>query len=95
MSFCARELSVLAYANGFTLWHYRTDDGFDALLAGNEAGYFTPARELLRPGDQIIVNLLEASGPAVVNLAVAAGGDGAIAVYPLARDPGKAAAAAG
>jgi hypothetical protein len=85
MSFRARELSVLAYANGFTLWHYRTDDGLDALLADNEAGYFTPAAELLRPGDQIIVNLPGASGPAVVNLAVAGPGDGAVAVHPLSR----------
>ncbi len=88
MSFRARELSVLAYANGFTLWHYRTGDGLDALLAGNKAGYFTPAGELLRPGDQIIVNLLEASGPAVINLAVAGGGDGAVAVYSLPRASG-------
>ena len=95
MSFCARELSVLAYANGFTLWHYRTEDGLDALLAGNEAAYFTPAGELLRPGDQIIVNLLESSGPAVVNLAVSGGGDGAVAVYSLPQAPGHAAAGTG
>ena len=49
MSFTARELSVLAYANGFTLWHYRT--GADDLLG---AGYFDSAQELLREGDQII-----------------------------------------
>src|SRR5437667_11138254 len=45
MTFLARELSVLAYANGFTLWHYRTSA--DDLLS---PGYFDSAQELLREG---------------------------------------------
>ena len=57
MSFAARELSVLAYANGFTLWHYRTADSPDCLLAPG-GGYFAAADELLRPGDQILVTYL-------------------------------------
>ena len=62
MTFLARELSVLAYANGFTLWHYRTsaDDPLSP-------GYFDSAQELLREGDQIIANT---SGPGIVNLVV-------------------------
>ncbi len=56
MSFSARELSVLAYANGFTLWHYRTADDLAALLAG-DGSYFAAADELLRPGDQILLSL--------------------------------------
>jgi hypothetical protein len=69
MSFAARELSVLAYANGFTLWHYRT--GADDLLG---AGYFDSAQELLREGDQIIANTGQAPGrnalPDILNLVV-------------------------
>jgi hypothetical protein len=65
MAFAARELSVLAYANGFTLWHYRT--AADDLLA---PGYFDSAAELLREGDQIIANAAKAEGPAIVNLVV-------------------------
>jgi hypothetical protein len=53
MSFDARNFSVLAYANGFTHWHYRTADSLTAILA---AGYFAPAAEMLRPGDQITMN---------------------------------------
>ena len=75
MSFLARELSVLAYANGFTLWHYRTAS--DDLLA---PGYFDSAEELLREGDQIIANALGAAGPAIVNLVVTRVDDGGVGV---------------
>lgn len=70
MSFTARELSVLAYANGFTLWHYRTADSPDCLLAP-DGGYFAAADELLRPGDQIIVTHLGGGAAAGANLVVA------------------------
>ena len=64
MSFCAQDFSVLAYANGFTHWHYRTRDSLDRILApagadtANDNAYFAPAAEMLRPGDQITVNLI-------------------------------------
>ena len=58
MPFMARELSVLAYANGFTLWHYRTADPASNLIAV-DGGYFAAADEVLRPGDQIILTLLQ------------------------------------
>ena len=79
MSFTARELSVLAYANGFTLWHYRT--GADDLLG---AGYFDSAQELLREGDQIIANTGRARGhnlvPDILNLVVTRVDDSGVAV---------------
>jgi hypothetical protein len=79
MSFTARELSVLAYANGFTLWHYRT--GADDLLG---AGYFDSAQELLREGDQIIANTGRAPGrnplPDILNLVVTRVDDSGVAV---------------
>jgi hypothetical protein len=56
MSFTAAQLSVLAYANGFTHWHYRSADPLPAILA---PAYFAPAVDMLRPGDQVTVNLLE------------------------------------
>jgi hypothetical protein len=46
-------LHVLAYAAGFTLWHYRTDVALDEIA---RPGYFNPAKALLRPGDRIAVN---------------------------------------
>jgi hypothetical protein len=71
MSFASRELSVLAYANGFTLWHYRTADSPDCLLAPG-GSYFAAADELLRPGDQIIVTHLGDVGVTGASLVVAA-----------------------
>ena len=65
MTFLARELSVLAYANGFALWHYRT--ATDDLMS---PGYFDSAQELLREGDQIIANTAGEAGPGIVNLVV-------------------------
>ena len=51
--FKARNLSVLAYANGFTLWHYITPDLATDVDTSN---YFSEARDMLRTGDFIIAN---------------------------------------
>ncbi len=52
MPFDVQKLSVLAYANGFTLWHYRNDaDTRAAMLA---AGYFDTSAHLLRRGDMLL-----------------------------------------
>jgi len=53
MAFQSKNLSVLAYANGFTLWHYTTPDPASDL---QEEGYFDAASELVRPGDMILFN---------------------------------------
>lgn len=53
MAFAARNLSVLSYANGFTLWHYATTDE-NTLVTG--PNYFNPASDMLRVGDMIIAN---------------------------------------
>ncbi len=54
MAFESKGLSVLAYANGFTLWHYTTPD-----LAGevDTAGYFDAAADMIRVGDMILANV--------------------------------------
>ena len=51
MSYIQSDLSILAYANNFTLWHYVTNDRSVAAC-----GYFNSAREMLRINDLIIVN---------------------------------------
>jgi hypothetical protein len=75
ISFVSRELSILAYANGFTLWHYRTHDAPTALLTRETGdpdyiGYFAPACDLLRRGDLILVSLEGEAGPDVTQLVV-------------------------
>lgn len=52
MPFNTNDLSVLAYANGFTLWHYKTGDH-----SIEQRGYFDPASDLFRTGDLILANL--------------------------------------
>lgn len=46
------ELSVLAYANNFTLWHYTTPD--DDVTTAN---YFDNAADMMNVNDLIIANV--------------------------------------
>ena len=61
MAFAPKDLSVLAYANNFTLWHYTT---FDASVL--TAGYFNSAASMLRVNDLMIVNLDTDGTPSTV-----------------------------
>jgi len=54
MAFALRNLSVLAYANGFTLWHYKA--GQDDQAAMNAPSYFTEAGDMLNAGDMMMVS---------------------------------------
>jgi hypothetical protein len=68
MAFAIRNLSVLAYAQGFTLWHYRANVPTlgatlvqPATLAEIGApGFFDPAADMLAPGDMLLVSTREA-----------------------------------
>ena len=53
MAYLSKNLSVLAYANGFTLWHYTTPDKADEIAAPK---YFDPAAEMVRIGDMVLAN---------------------------------------
>lgn len=52
MSLKLSDLSVLAYANNFTLWHYRTTD--DSVTTLN---YFDNAADMMNVNDLIIANV--------------------------------------
>jgi hypothetical protein len=54
MAYDPKNLSVLAYANGFTLWHYRTPDWLTEFMT---PGYFNDGAAMVRVGDMIIANL--------------------------------------
>ncbi|MFA5592585.1 MAG: hypothetical protein WC989_04645 [Micavibrio sp.] len=54
MALKLHDLSVLAYANNFTLWHYKTVDASGVFTA---AGYFNNASDMMRVGDLLIVNI--------------------------------------
>ncbi len=73
MSYLSKDLSVLAYANGFTLWHYTTPDTGIEVEGPN---YFTPAAALLRAGDMVLANTTTGTSPtgALYRLSATAGG---------------------
>jgi hypothetical protein len=54
MSFAIRNLSVLAYANGFTLWHYKAaGDNLDQVETPD---FFADAADMLAEGDMVVVS---------------------------------------
>ena len=53
MAYDASNLSALTYANGFTLWHYKTPDTAPVV---DSTGYFNNAAAMLRVGDFIFAN---------------------------------------
>jgi hypothetical protein len=54
MAFTIRDLSVLAYANGFTLWHYKAGDDFSGELESEN--YFVDASDMIAAGDMVMVS---------------------------------------
>jgi hypothetical protein len=64
MSFSLRNLAVLAYANGFTLWHYKA--GNDNFAQAEGPGYFADAADLLAEGD--LVMLTGSEGGRIVSI---------------------------
>ena len=54
MAFAIRNLSVLAYANGFTLWHYKS--GSDRLQSVAARDYFADAADMLTQGDLMMIS---------------------------------------
>jgi hypothetical protein len=48
-----KDLSVLAYANNFTMWHYVTESTLQMVKSN---GYFNQAASMMQVNDLIIVN---------------------------------------
>ena len=61
MAFDPSNLSVMGYANGFTLWHYTTPDPAATV---DTTGYFDAAADMLRVGDFILANTSTGGTPA-------------------------------
>lgn len=77
MAFAIRNLSVLAYANGFTLWHYKASG--DPLTRVQAPDFFADAADMLADGDMMMVSAEE--GGRIIS--IAAGTSGQIATNPL------------
>ena len=75
MAYNLNNLSVLAYANNFTLWHYTTTD---ASVTG--VGYFNAATDMLRVNDLIITNVATAGSPSTIFYIVTGNTGGTVTV---------------
>lgn len=82
MAYASKDLSVLAYANGFTLWHYTTAD-----LAADvdTAGYFNAAADMLRVGDIVVANVDSAGTPGAGLFLVNANAAGVVDVADMTQ----------
>ena len=80
MAFDSKNLSVLAYANGFTLWHYTTTD---IATVVDTAGYFNAAEYMLRVGDMVLANADTGGTPAHGVFVVNANAGGTVDVADL------------
>lgn len=77
MSFNSKNFSVMAYANGFTLWNYTTEDTLDTVKG---SGYFNDIAPFARIGDMIMTVAGSASAVAPAIMAVTAIADNAVTV---------------
>ncbi|MGD9637838.1 MAG: hypothetical protein AB7U85_02110 [Alphaproteobacteria bacterium] len=77
MAFNNKNLAVLAYANGFTLWQYKTAD---AAASVETEGYFNDASEALRVGDFVIANTDNETTPKGAVLNVSSNSSGVVAM---------------
>jgi hypothetical protein len=65
MAFAIRNLSVLAYAQGFTLWHYKA--GADRLDDVAEPGFLAGAADMLAAGDMVMISAADGGRIAFVD----------------------------
>ena len=77
MAFERCNLSVLAYANGFTQWHYRTKD------TALGTGYFNSVGDMLRKRDLMVVNLDDDGARSVAFYRVQDAGSSGVTVRAL------------
>ncbi|MGF1562549.1 MAG: hypothetical protein ACFB3T_10260 [Geminicoccaceae bacterium] len=69
MAFQLDNLSALTYANGFTFWHYCTEDPISAVTA---SGYLDAADGFLRAGDLVVAHRRSETSPEHALLVVTA-----------------------
>ncbi len=65
MAFQNKNLSVIAYANGFTLWHYAANETMTTITT---AGYFNDVKTLMNAGDMVIINASDKTSLKVIGV---------------------------
>jgi len=79
MAFNATDLSVLAYANNFTLWHYTTTDS-----SVTTSDFFDEAAGMLNVNDLIIANVDTDGTPATTFYVVTANNGSSVTIAAYA-----------
>lgn len=79
MAFDSSNLSVLAYANNFTLWHYSSVDNGTAIAAAN---YFNKASDMMRVNDLILINI-DTDGTPSTKFYIVTGNSGGVVAITL------------
>lgn len=65
MAYKNKDMSVIAYANGWTMWHYKNyDDTIEDII--NDTKYFGKIFTLINQGDVIVVNAKDKTKQLVV-----------------------------
>ena len=59
-----RNLSVLAYANGFTMWHFKVPNGDWENV--ERAGYFSDFGDMLTAGDMMVASSAQGGATFIV-----------------------------
>jgi len=77
MAFKNKNLSIAAYANSWTLWHYKADISNTGVIGD---GYFDSVKSLMNTGDLIIIQ--QADTTSIKVCVVSSGG---VALKALAK----------
>lgn len=80
MAMDSKNLSVLAYSNGFTLWHYKSIDTKETVAAAN---YFDKVANIFNPGDLIVASLNTSSQTETIIYMVASVQDGVVTITSI------------
>lgn len=73
-----RSMSVLAYAQGFTLWHYKA--GAAGLADTIGTGFFDTASDMLAVGDMVMISARDGGRMLIVTAINAAAGARVVSV---------------
>lgn len=77
--FAIRDLSVLAYSNGFTLWHYKASN--DSMAHVGSDDFFVDAGDMMAVGDMVMVS----SANGGTQFCVTRADHGSVRMAPLLR----------
>lgn len=80
-TFISKNLAVIAYANGFTLWQYKTGN---TTAEASAEGYFDPAKTYIAEKDMIILQASDKTSQVIVGKT----DTGSVTVSPLVAGTG-------